>query len=110
MQGLKRLFDLQCCLNIYYLQSRKRLTDLENEIMVTSGQGWGRGTVREFGMDVYTLLYLKWITNKDRLYSTGNSADCYMAAWMGREFGEEWIHTYVQLSPFAVHLKLSQHG
>ena len=36
--------------------------------------GRGRGTVREFGTDIYTLLYLKWITNKDLLYSTGNSA------------------------------------
>ena len=35
---------------------------------------------REFGMDVYTLLYLKWITNKDLLYSTGKSAQCYVAA------------------------------
>ena len=43
------------------------------------------------------------------LYSIGNSAQCYVAAWMGREFGEEWIHVYVCLSPFAVHLKLSQH-
>ena len=24
-----------------------------------------RAIVREFGMDMYTLLYLKWITNKD---------------------------------------------
>ena len=32
-------------------------------------------------------LYLKWITNKDLLDSTGNSAQCYMAAWMGGEFG-----------------------
>ena len=24
-------------------------------------------------MDVYTLLYFKWITNKDLLYSMGNS-------------------------------------
>ena len=38
-------------------------------------------------MDLYTLLYLKWITNKDLLYSTGNSAPCYLAAWMGGEFG-----------------------
>ena len=29
---------------------------------------------REFGMDMYTLLYLKWITNKVLLYSTGNSS------------------------------------
>ena len=26
--------------------------------------------VREFGIDMYTLLYLKWITNKDLLWST----------------------------------------
>ena len=47
----------------------------------------GEGIVRELGMDAYTLLYLKWITNKDLLYSTGNSAHCYVAAWMGRKFG-----------------------
>ena len=46
------------------------------------------GIVREFGMDMYTLLYVKWITNKDLLYSTWNSAQCYVAAWMGGEFGE----------------------
>ena len=47
--------------------------------------------VREFGMDMYTLLYLKWITNKVLLYSTGNSLQCYVAAWMGGVFGGEWI-------------------
>ena len=60
-------------------------------------------------MDVYTLLYLKWITNKVLLYSLGNSAQCYVAAWKGGEFGGEWIHVYVWLSSLAVHLKLSQH-
>ena len=60
-------------------------------------------------MDMYTLLFLKWITNKDLLYSTGNSAQCYVAAWVGGEFGGEWIHVCVWLSPFAVPLKLSQH-
>ena len=29
-----------------------------------------RGGDRESGMDIYTLLCLKWITNKDLLYST----------------------------------------
>ena len=46
---------------------------------------------REFGMDLCTLLYLKWITNKDLLDSAGNSAQCYVASWMGGEFGGEWI-------------------
>ena len=49
----------------------------------------------EFGMVVYTLLYFKWITNKDLLYNTWNSAQCYMAAWMGVEFGGEWISVRV---------------
>ena len=133
-------------------------------------EGWKEEVVRDFQMD----MYVKWITIL--LYSTGNSAQCYMAAWMGGEFGEEcslvakswltllrphgsfvcgilrarildrvaisssrgyswprniyvsctdrqtlyhwatrevfggeWIHVYVWLSPFAVHLKLSQH-
>ena len=38
-------------------------------------------------MDMHTLLYLKWITNKDQLSSTGNSAQCDVAAWMEGEFG-----------------------
>ena len=60
-------------------------------------------------MDTYTLLYLKWITNKDLLYSTWNSAQCYVVAWMGRKFVGEWIHVYVWLSSITAHLKLSQH-
>ena len=32
-----------------------------------------------------------------------------MANWKGGEFGREWIHVYMWLSPFAFHLKLSQH-
>ena len=41
--------------------------------------------------------------------TTGNSAQCSGPAWMGGESGGEWIHVYVWLSPFSVHLKLSQH-
>ena len=67
------------------------------------------GRDREFGMDMYTRLYLKWITNKDLLSSTGSSAACHVAARMGGKFGGEWIHIRAWLSPFAVHLKLSQH-
>ena len=78
-----------------------------DELMLTRGEGWREGIVRQFGIDMYTLSYLKWITSKDLLYSTGNSAQCYVAAWMGGESGGEWIHVYVWLSPFAVHLKLT---
>ena len=60
-----------------------------------SGESQGKGIIREFEMDMYTLLYLKWITNKDPPYSIWNSAQCYVAAWMGGEFGREWIHVYL---------------
>ena len=62
------------------------------------------GGDREFGIN---MLYLKKITNKILLYSTGNSTQCYVATWMGGKFRGEWIHVYVWLSSFAVHLKLS---
>ena len=65
--------------------------------------------VRELGFNTCTPLYLKGITNQDLLYSTGTSAQCYAAAWMGGEFGGEWIHVYAWLSPFAARLKLPQH-
>ena len=58
---------------------------------------------------MYTLRYSKWVTNKDLADSTENSAECYVPAWMGGGFRGEWIHVYVRLSPFAVHLKLPQH-
>ena len=51
---------------------------------------------------------IKWISNKMVLYSTGNSAQCYVEAWMAGEFRGEWIHVYIWLSSSVVHLKLSQ--
>ena len=63
--------------------------------MVARGRNEGKGLVREFGMDMYTLIYLTWITNQNLLYSTWNSAQCYVPAWMGGEFGGEWIHVYI---------------
>ena len=54
------------------------------------------------------LIKKKVLSNMDLLSSTWNSAQCYVAAWMGGEFGWERIHLYVWLSHFAVYLKLSQ--
>ena len=70
------------------------------------GEGWREGIVREFGVDTNTLLYLKWISSRVVQYSTWNSAQCYVAAWIGGEFGGAGIRVYVWLSLFTVHLKL----
>ena len=66
----------------------------------------GERIVRDLGMDMYTLLYLKWINNKDLLYSIWKPTQCYVAAWKKGEFGGGWMHVYVWLGPFTVHLKL----
>ena len=76
----------------------------------TYGCWWGRkgeGTVREFGMAMYTLLYFKWIANKALLESTGNLLNVtWQPGWEG-SLGREWIHVYVWLSSFTVHRKLT---
>ena len=77
----------------------KTHTDLENELMVARRKDEARGgIVGEFGMDMYPLLYLKWISNKDLHCGTWNSTQCY--AWMEGALRREWIHVYVWLSPF----------
>ena len=43
-----------------------KLSELENELNGCQGEGIDR----EFGKVMYALLYLKWITNKDLLYTT----------------------------------------
>ena len=52
--------------------NRNTVTDIESKPMVTS---WERGGEinKEIGIDIYTLLYIKQIANKDLLYSTWNS-------------------------------------
>ena len=75
------------------LITKQKETDLENELWLLRG-GMRKGIVREFGTDMHTLC-LKWITNKDLLYSTWNSAQCCMAAWMGGESGGEWTRVCV---------------
>ena len=64
--------------------AKQKESDLENGCQE---EGLQEGTVKEFGVNMCTLLYVKLITNKCLLYSTWNSAQCYVAARMGGEFG-----------------------
>ena len=60
------------------LQDRVRLTDSAS-FRLPGGRMWG-GCL---GVDMYTLPYLKQTANKGLPHSTGHSAQCYVAAWMG---------------------------
>ena len=48
-------------------------------------QGASMGEINwESGIDIYTLLEIKQVTNKDLLYSTGNSTQYSVMAYMGK--------------------------
>ena len=80
---------------------RKRLTDLDNEIIVARGEGI------DWEGHVHTAIFKT--DNQHGLCSTWNSAQSYVVTWMGAGFGGEGILAYVWLGPFSVHLKISQY-
>ena len=51
---------------------QKQTHSVENKLMVTKGEMGGGGINWEFGINRYKILYIKYITNKDLLNSTGN--------------------------------------
>ena len=55
-----------------YSQNRNRLKDFETKLMVTKGKT-GKGIKPNAGIDMYILLYMEWMSNKDLLYSIGKS-------------------------------------
>ena len=61
------------------LFTKQKQTHRLNERTYVYQGGWvGVGIDWDFGIDMYTLLYLKQITNKDLLYNTWNSAQYYV--------------------------------
>ena len=59
------------------------MTDVENKLTDTKGGMEGEMNW-EIGIDVYTLLCIKYITNENLLYSTGNSTQCSVVTkWEG---------------------------
>ena len=69
-------------LNLFTKQKQThRLKKTNLQLLV--GDVWEEGMVRESGMDMHTLLYLKWITNKHLLYSTGDCSVLCLEERMG---------------------------
>ena len=52
--------------------------------MVTKGEGRG-GINQQGGINIYTLLYIKQIINKDLLYSTENYTQYFLMTYKGKE-------------------------
>ena len=50
---------------------------------------------QEFATKIYTLLYIKQITNKDLLYSTGNYTQYLVITYSGKKLDKEYIYISV---------------
>ena len=67
------------------IQNRNRLTGLENELIVVRRRMRGRDSWGVSDLHVHTSVFKM----NNQQGPTGNSAQGYMAAWMGGEFGGE---------------------
>ena len=75
------------------MQGRNREKDVEKKRMDTKGGkrrgvamvGRGSGGMNwEIGIDLYTLMCIKLMTNKNLLYSTGNSSQYFVMTYVGK--------------------------
>ena len=56
---LSTFFPISFLLGLFVVIVSKFKNFLFFDLMVAGGEGWGERTVREFGIGMYTLLYLK---------------------------------------------------
>ena len=72
--------------------------NLKINLWLPKGKSGEGGINQEIGIDKYTLLYIKQITNKDLRYSTGNSTQYSVITYAGKESEIEWIHVQLKLT------------
>ena len=83
------MLNLKKCYKSTYVQNRNRATDIDNKVTGTKGESGRRGKNWETGIDICILLYMRQITNKNLLYSTGNSTQYSVMIYMGITFKKE---------------------
>ena len=49
----------------------------------------------EIGFDIYLLICIKYVINKESLCNTGNHTQYFTMVYMGKESGEEGLYVYV---------------
>ena len=63
---------------------QKQTQNFETKLMVIKGETLGGGMDWEVGIDIYTLLHTKLLSNKDLLYSWGKYIQYSVIAYMGK--------------------------
>ena len=82
-------------MNVYKKQTRRH----RKQIMVMKGEKGGDEINQAFGINRYTVLYIKQITNKDLWFSTGNYTQYFVTIYKRKESGKQCVciytHTYI---------------
>ena len=73
--------------------STKGARTQKTKLQYQGGKG-GEGINQELKINMYTLLYIKQITNEDLLYSTGNYTQYFVITYKGKESEKEYIYIY----------------
>ena len=79
------MWNLKKGTNEIMYKTEKELQMQKTNLWLPGGGGRRGWTNWEIGIDIYTLQYIKQITNKDLLYSTGNSTQYSVMAYMGKD-------------------------
>ena len=88
------------------MQSRNRLTAVENKLMVSKG---GRGGEMNWGIgiDMYRLLHMKQTTNGNLPYRMGSSAQSSVMTQIGSKLKKMGVPVYVSLIHFALQQEIN---
>ena len=81
------------CMNEHIYKTEIELQRWKTNLWLLWLPGGKRGGINwEIGTEICTLLYMKQITNKDLLYSTGKSTQYSLMTYMGKESKKEYIY------------------
>lgn len=95
---LSHMWNIRNKITEWVLQSRNRLTDTENTLVITSGERKGAG--QNGVWDRYKLLGIRQTSNEDMLYNTGK----HVLLWNILKWRIIYINT-----DYGTHLKLIQY-
>ena len=72
-------------------------TDIENKFVVIKEERCKGGINQEYRINRYALLYIKWINNKDSLYSTGNYIQYLIIMYNRKEHENEYVYILLKI-------------
>ena len=77
------------------LSTKQKQTHRHRKQTYVYQMGRGEGINKDLGISRYKLLYIKQISNKDLLYSTGNYTQYLVITYNGKEYEKEYIYMYL---------------